>query len=746
MKRNFILLLSFLIVVSCKGPESNQLFSLGKIEEFKDSKKPLILRSEVTTHPEVLIAGKEVEILFPIPEKTLTLKLKPKDAKELALPKGQSAWVALDGKKDTFFMLINGRIEGQVSIGTRIYRLRSISEDKGILELFDGRKFREAPNDGVETRGTSVKDNAASGDSSCVDSADRIDVMVLYTPDARDASGGVIAIENEVAYAVGRANLAYANSNAAHRLNLIYTGLANYNEPAAGVDSNALLTKLAGTSDGVLDSIHSLRDGVQADLVSLFYETDDSTWCGWGNTVQAANADTTDDSAFSVIQRSCSGSYLSFAHELGHNLGAMHNRADSGASIYDYNFGHIQLASSTAGVDPWRTVMSYNTPCTGGATPDDYCTRIPWFSNPNVSYAGDATGVALTAAQPEHNVNVMALNDGQVSKYRCLKTTSSTANVWMKDRWEDEGGEPDPATAGKAMWQSPYIWVRLNEDTTFEHEHEHENPVLGQSNYVYVKLHNTGGASESGNLELYYASASTSLNNPSSWNLIGSQALTVSNTVDIAKFDWSSLPGSGHYCLLARWNTDGSSLSFSNIDTAVRNSNNLIWRNVNIVDLGASPDSSVNFQMAGDRRFEKTYLLIRTQEVGRNNIAWKSIVNTTLTLDSPALNKNIKLIKGMERIKPGIYTFPLNDATKLIGPFVLKPKEQVKLTIGIRAKSDVIKKISSVLDNPAYYDVTVMQIPESLVKIASTPEELFKQTGQVIGGVSYSLRIPAKKQ
>ena len=123
---------------------------------------------------------------------------------------------------------------------------------------------------------------------------------------------GVADIENDIAFAIGRTNLAYANSDANHRLNLVHGGEADFNEPDGGVDSNALLGDLQDTSGGGLDTIHGTRDSVKADLVSLIYEVDDGGWCGWGNTVENANADTTDHRAFSMAKRSCAGSNLSY--------------------------------------------------------------------------------------------------------------------------------------------------------------------------------------------------------------------------------------------------------------------------------------------------------------------------------------------------------------------------------------------------------------------------------------------------
>lgn len=745
MRNSFILMVLLAVLAGCDAISTKTLFTLGEVKKVDDDKAALVLIAETQINPELLVPGKSVKINFPVPDKIIALDLKPVTAESLGLPKGQSAWVGqLEGGNDIFIMRIGNSIEAKIHLGNFIYRLRSKTAKAGVLEVFDDRKFREAPNDGIIDPNVTGKNDGQSGDSSCLDPANRIDVMMLYTTTARDAAGGAAQIENQIAFAVGYTNLAYANSSVTHRLNLIYTGLASYNEPAAGVDSNALLGDFAGTSDGVLDTIHGLRDSAQADLVSLIYEVDDSSWCGWGQTQETANADTTDHRAFTVVKRSCTGTTLSYAHEVGHNMGALHDRANATAGVHTYNFGHIQPVPSLATTNPWRSVMSYNGPCKDSSATGS-CPRVPWFSNPNVTRLGDVTGVPLTSTDPEHNVMVHALNDGEVSRYRCLRDSTTGANVWMKDRWEDEGNEPDPATVGKAMWQSPYIWVRLSEDTTLEHEHEHENPRQDQTNFVYVKLHNTGGASESSDLELYFASASTNLNNPANWTLIGSQPRTITAGVDVAKFDWSALPGSGHYCLLARWNTGGTPLAFTDVGAAVRASNDLIWRNVDVIGLG-SPDSSADFEMAGDRESRETYLLITTKPMSHRKIDWAKLATASIKINPTVIDEKKLRVTGLKEIDKGSFELPLGDEVKLIGPFTLKYLEKTKVRLAIKADLAAVKQASAQLANPAHYDISVMQIRAKGVPLAlENPAALFEKQGLVIGGVSYTLQVPANQ-
>ena len=69
-----------------------------------------------------------------------------------------------------------------------------------------------------------------------------------------------------------------------------------------------------------------------------------------------------------------------------------------------------------------------------------------------------------------------------------------------------------------------------------------------------------------------------------------------------SKSPWSS-PGTGHYCLLARWTSTGDTPfgEGADINANTRNNNNIAWRNVNIVDL-VSPDQltqTVSFIVRG---------------------------------------------------------------------------------------------------------------------------------------------------
>lgn len=199
------------------------------------------------------------------------------------------------------------------------------------------------------------------------------DVMVVYTPEARDGAGGTEAIEATAQAAVDAMNQSLTNSNVDAQATLSYAGLVNYNDTGdAGVDLSWLRNDSA---------VADLRDTYGADMVALLVNT--MGGCGLGYVMRSPGPGFA-GSAFQVTRRSCAVGNLSFAHEFGHNMGLEHNPEDSSATpasaSFPWSFGHYHDGE-------YRTVMSYSAPCPNG------CTRQQFFSNPLVQHNGLDTGI-----------------------------------------------------------------------------------------------------------------------------------------------------------------------------------------------------------------------------------------------------------------------------------------------------------------------------------------------------------------
>jgi hypothetical protein len=282
---------------------------------------------------------------------------------------------------------------------------------------------------------------------------------------------------------------------------------------------------------------------------------------------------------------------------MGHTLGAQHDWfTTDDQTPWVYSHAHINRDQG------WRTIMAYDDFC-DNVGPS--CERIGYWSNPNRFYQGHRLGVAegtddscsagvyTNPSCDAENYRVINNNAATVANFRqrqqCI--ASASRNVWMKDTWNDTGLEPDPYTAGQKMWKSPYIWVRNQFDATGAHQHVHQNPEFGSVNWVYVKLHNDFDVGASGQLRLYHAQASSGLVWPGDWTEFASVGVNIAAHATLLQPASWDPPGEGHYCLLARWDTPNSPadpMTFpegSAISTNVRNNNNIVWRNVNVVDV-----------------------------------------------------------------------------------------------------------------------------------------------------------------
>ena len=254
------------------------------------------------------------------------------------------------------------------------------------------------------TSTTSTTASTTSTVTTAADSGDTIDVMVVYSNQTATAAGA--GIGTQIQQAVDAANQAYANSGITTRLRLVHFGQVNYNESG---DFYTDLNRLTSLSDGYMDEVGPMRDTYGADVVSLFVEN--SQYCGLSWVGPSAAY------ALSVVNRSCATGNYSFAHEVGHNFGALHDPyVDSSTSPYAYGHGYV---NTTGG---WRTVMAYNNACAAAGTS---CTRVPYFSNPNLTYGSPASPLGTTSTS--NNTQVLNQNAYTLANFRATAGSCSFA-------------------------------------------------------------------------------------------------------------------------------------------------------------------------------------------------------------------------------------------------------------------------------------------------------------------------------
>ena len=215
----------------------------------------------------------------------------------------------------------------------------------------------------------------------CGSSTDVIDVAVFHTPAARESAGGLDEIEAEIDLYVAETNQALAESGVRARVALVASEEVDYTE-AGEYDID--LDRLADPSDGHLDGVHAVRDGIGADLVHLI--VGDLDVCGVAFL----------GGAFGITLHGCGGRTL--AHELGHNLGLHHDRyelahlARRALSLHP-GYGYVNqrgLEGGSTHDDRWLTVMAYWSQCNALRV---RCTSLLRYANPRQVWLGDPLGV-----------------------------------------------------------------------------------------------------------------------------------------------------------------------------------------------------------------------------------------------------------------------------------------------------------------------------------------------------------------
>lgn len=232
-----------------------------------------------------------------------------------------------------------------------------------------------------------------------------IDVLVVYTPSALNAVNNPFSInsteniEGTIQLAFDQANKSFINSGIPTRLNLVTTPIeVDFSE---GPTFLANVTALRNYGDGILDEVHFLRNFYAADIVVMMTGSPKNA-CGrvfmrrhsvnlTGVTREEFEAEEAAN-AFAVVDILCAAtSSFSFTHEVGHILGAQHDRVSE--PTIDGTFEEDArgwISVSPAGSPAFRTVMAYDDFCVDNLIIG--CPRWLYWSDPNKMFLGVPMG------------------------------------------------------------------------------------------------------------------------------------------------------------------------------------------------------------------------------------------------------------------------------------------------------------------------------------------------------------------
>lgn len=277
-----------------------------------------------------------------------------------------------------------GDVFGQINIEEEIYELQDLGGNKNVLFKIDPSIYTESECasthevDGEQGINQIEEPNINFRSGGC-----NVRVLVLFTA-AADAVGNP---QNSATLFMQQTNQIIDNSEATLHFTLAgVEELVGFIEtPPAGIGAAAAITDTRNRLR-INAAANALRDTHQADLVVLLT---DGNWIdpngqifgvsflnNWGNP----------DFGFVVSEIDAAGGRFTFTHELAHDFGCKHDDDNRGAP--DFVFDARGYSFETG----WwifkktrRTLMNF---CPLGES------RIMHFSNPNIEFKNEATGIA----------------------------------------------------------------------------------------------------------------------------------------------------------------------------------------------------------------------------------------------------------------------------------------------------------------------------------------------------------------
>jgi len=377
-------------------------------------------------------------------------------------------------------------------------------------------------------------------------------------------------------------------------------------------------------------------------------------------------------------------------HEIGHFFNLHHIWGDDGTGCAGSDF--VGDTPNQGGPNYGKPVFPHVT-CGNGPNGDLFMNYMDYVGDDSMFMFAEDQATRMNAALSISRPGILA-SDGLVP----VGGGAPAPDLWMQDNADDTGGEPDPSA--NPMWISDDIWVRNAPDGLTNQDHQ--NPNGEQTNYVYVRVRNrrcAGGPAQSGTLKLYWAAkASSSLSWPAPWDgsvtspalmggLIGAQGVNVSGgSTNIAEFPWIPPDPSdyavfgadqAHFCFLARIETSTTapfgmtSPETSNLYANVQNNNNIVWKNITVVDTDGSGMRFGDVVLGGsDRERQEVRLVFHTPK-DASLFDWGHVL---VGFRGDALNswrKGEVKGKGFERLPDG-RLFIEHTGAELVGP-VIKP-------------------------------------------------------------------------
>lgn len=348
---------------------------------------------------------------------------------------GSTTWA---GQQDVYdsaiFSIKDGKVFGTINTRNGVFEIHPLEGDTHAIAELDMSKLQpkdesKAIPDGHGYQGSSLESEPQGSltieslSTAAAVANPPVRILVAYSAHAAAALGD--QLNSQITRAISQINQANINSNVAFRAALAGTIQVNYTGPYTASDTLAAFR--------VMPDVLAAHDSMQADLMVMIEAIPDSAEAGIsaGINVTAANA-------FAVVSTTYMTSNLSFAHEVGHLMGADHPQPDTPSNVFRFGHGFWQwslYSILSPSAQCAHTIMAYAVSQSKGVQPSvngilPQCApdpRIPYWSSPTVrADTGSGSTVIMGASGTNDNAQVLNITGPVVTNFHTTVLGSKT--------------------------------------------------------------------------------------------------------------------------------------------------------------------------------------------------------------------------------------------------------------------------------------------------------------------------------
>ena len=325
----------------------------------------------------------------------------------------------VDGEGHNMATLVNdgGELRGRIWKDGQLYRLRG--DRSGEYSLSEIKNPNKRVGTDTIDIGKEKVGNQASSEQANIPLApegEPIDIAIMITNKAIKDLGGEAKAESELRMLIAETNNIFRQSGITEGNLLRLVGIV----PVPFRGSDKLLLDLGYWKSQKW--VMATRNKLGADLVSFITAPKVTRVCGVGFIgPEPGSPGFYPEIGYSLSALECVVADLTFVHEVGHNLGARHDRYVDGTK--GINHGYVNMEKK------WRTVMAYSNQCYDNNKLR--CPEIPYFSNPGLEYQSKKLGVSGDIDKATDNASSIKRNIRLIAAYRAradANTSSSGKN------------------------------------------------------------------------------------------------------------------------------------------------------------------------------------------------------------------------------------------------------------------------------------------------------------------------------